>query len=97
MQGDWNQAVSRTGTFSTSVVSDDEETIEEMRRLAVYPGICHIRTKDGSSYAADVQVGESYAQDTAHKIVAFNLTITRVDSEGYDGMTLAEWQETEGE
>lgn len=97
VQGDWNQAVSRTGTFSTSVVSDDEETIEEMRRLAVYPGICHIRTKDGSSYAADVQVGESYAQDTAHKIVAFNLTITRVDSEGYEGMTLAEWQETEGE
>lgn len=97
VQGDWNQVVSRTGTFTTNVVSDDEETIEEMRRLAVYPGICHIRTKDGSSYAADVQVGESYAQDTAHKIVAFNLTITRVDPEGYDGMTLAEWQETEGE
>lgn len=97
IQGDWNQAVSRTGSFAANVVTDDVETIEEMRRLAVYPGVCHVRTKDGSSYAADVQVSESYSQDTAHKIVAFTLTITRVDPEGYEGMTLAEWQETEGE
>ena len=98
MQGDWNPAVSRTGTLSSvSIATDDSETIESMRRLAVYAGICHVRTKDGSSYPADVQVAESYSQDTAHKIVAFDLTITRVDAEEYDGMTLAEWQETEGE
>lgn len=98
VQGDWNPAVSRTGTLSSvSIATDDSETIESMRRLAVYAGICHVRTKDGSSYPADVQVAESYSQDTAHKIVAFDLTITRVDAEDYDGMTLAEWQETEGE
>lgn len=93
VQGDWNPAVSRTGTLSAvTVVSDDDGMIEEMRRLAVYPGICHVRTKDGSSYPADVQVAESYSQDNGHKIVSFDLTITRVDAEEYEGMTLTEWE-----
>jgi hypothetical protein len=96
VQGDWNPAVSRSGTLSAVVLADDTDTIEAFRRLAVYAGICHVRTKDGSSYAADVQVAESYAQDTAHKIAAFDLTITRVDSEDFDGLTLAEWEQMEG-
>ena len=96
VQGDWNPAVSRSGTLSAVVLASDTETIESFRRLAVYPGICHVRTKDGSSYPADVQVSESYSQDNAHKIVAFELTITRVDTEDFDGMTLTEW-ELEGE
>lgn len=96
VQGDWNHAVSRSGTLSAVVLADDTDTIEAFRRLAVYTGICHVRTKDGSSYAADVQVAESYAQDTAHKIAAFDLTITRVDSEDFDGLTLAEWEQMEG-
>lgn len=62
-----------------------------MRRLATSAGICHVRTKDGSSYAADVQVSESYAVSNGHKLVSFSLTITRVDTEVLDAMTLAEW------
>lgn len=96
IQGDWNPAVSRTGTINTVVTADNTETIEVMRRLATYAGICHVRTKDGSSYAADVQVSESYAQDNAHRIVSFNLSITRIDPDGYDGMTLAEWEAANG-
>ena len=96
IQGDWNPAVSRTGTINTVVTADNTETIEIMRRLATYAGICHVRTKDGSSYAADVQVSESYAQDNAHRIVSFNLSITRIDPDGYDGMTLAEWEAANG-
>jgi hypothetical protein len=92
IQGDWNPAVSRTGTLNAVVTADNTDTVEIMRRLATYAGICHVRTKDGSSYAADVQVGESYAQDSAHKVVSYNLSVTRVDSDGYDGMTLAEWE-----
>ena len=96
VQGDWNPAVSRTGSISAVAVTDDIETIEAMRRLAVYPGICHVRTKDGSSYAADVQVSESHKQGNGHRIVEFSLSITRVDAEVYDGLTLAEWQQTGG-
>ena len=77
--------------------ADDTETIEAMRRLAVHPGICHIRTKDGSSYAADVQVSEDRKQATAHKVVTFSLKVTRVDPEEMDGMTLAEWNDLHDE
>lgn len=96
VQGDWNPAVSRNGTISTVMTTDDMDTIEEMRRLAVYAGICHVRTPDGSSYAADVQVSEAQKQDSGHNIIEFSLTITRVDVETLDGMTYAEWQETGG-
>lgn len=96
VQGDWNPAVSRTGSISSVVIADsDQETIENMRRLAVHAGICHVRTKDGSSYPADVQVSESYQYSNGHKLVEFSLTITRVDPETYDGMTYDEWRRTQ--
>lgn len=93
VQGDWNKAVSRTSSLSVEATADqDQDLIQAMRRLATSPSICHIRTKDGSSYAADIQVSEKYAQNTAHLIIVFDLKITRVDPEELDGMTLAEWQ-----
>lgn len=98
VQGDWNPAVKRSSTLQgVAVAADDAETIEAMRRLAEHTGICHIRTKDGSSFAADVQVSESYKQQNNQKLVNFSLKITRVDPEGYDGLTLAEWEETQEE
>ena len=94
VQGDWNPAVHREGNMSTvAVATEDADLIRAMRRLAVHPGICHVRTKDGSNYAADVQVSESYKQSTAHKVVEFSLKITRVDTQALDGMTLAAWEE----
>lgn len=96
--GDWNKAVSRSGSVKgTAIVSNDESTIEAMRRLGAYAGICHVRTKDGSSIAANVDVSEDYTNDKAHKTAEYNLTITAVDPEGYDGLTYAEWQETQQE
>lgn len=93
IQGDWNKGVSRTSSLTVEAAVDtDQELIQAMRRLATSPSICHIRTKDGSSYAADIQVSEKYAQSTAHMIVVFDLKITRIDPEELDGMTLAEWQ-----
>lgn len=94
VQGDWNPAVSRTGSVSGATVTVyDIDAIQAMRRLAVYPGICHVRTKEGSSFAADVQVAEDQGQNSAHKIVNFDLSVTRVDTEGLDGMTLDEWND----
>lgn len=99
VQGDWNPAVSRTSSVnSVAITATDQTTIEAMRRLATHAGICHVRTRDGSSYAADVQVSESYAVSNGNKLASFSLSITRVDPEGFDGMTLAEWNalHTEG-
>ena len=93
VRGDWNAAVSRSGSMSAvAVATEDHDLIQAMRRLAVHAGICHVRTKEGSSYAADVQVSEKYQQSSAHKVVTFDLKITRVDSEDLDGMTYAEWE-----
>lgn len=96
--GDWNPGVERKLSASTDyhVSGMDDDTVQTMRRLADYTGICHVRTPDGSSFAADVQVSESW-QYSREGIPSFNLTITRVDSEGFDGMTLSEWQEIMGE
>lgn len=95
VQGDWNPAVSRTGDASTVAVdTDDVDLIQVMRRLATFAGICHVRTKDGSSYAADVQVSENQNQNSAHKLREFSLKITRVDTQTLDGVTLAEWEQT---
>lgn len=98
VQGDWNPAVSRTGSVNTVAVrTQDQDLIETMRRLAVWPGICHVRTKEGSSYPADVQVSETVSISKGHKISDFSLKITRVDQEALDGLTFAEWQETQQE
>ena len=98
VQGDWNPAVKRTTTLNSVVIAaTDQTTIEGMRRLAEWSGICHVRTKDGSSFAADVQVTEDYKQNNNQRYASFTLKITRVDPEGFDGMTRAEWDRTHGE
>lgn len=90
--GDWNKAVGRSASLSGATVTvRDQETMQLFRRLAVYPGVCHIRTVDGSSFACDIQVSEdrSYGQETVR--ASYSLTITRVDPEAPEGMTYAEW------
>lgn len=92
VQGDWNPAVSRSsGVSAVGITTDDQDTIRDMRRLAVFAGICNIRTPEGSSYHANVDVSESIGYSSAGKIATYNLKITRVDAEGLDGMPLDEW------
>lgn len=92
IQGDWNQAVSRSGTLSSQAITVlDQEMLQAVRRLAEHPGITHVRTADGSSYAADVQVSEDRVHDDQEMVVNYSLSITRVDSQGLDGMTLEQY------
>lgn len=94
VQGDWTKAIKRSGSISGNVVvADDDEVVQAMRRLATYPGICHVRTKDGSSFSADVQVQEKQSQSTAHKVASFTLKVTRVDPEIPDGLPYIESSE----
>ncbi len=98
VQGDWNKAVKRSGTVNaTAVQAIEGDTMQTMRRLADYAGICHVRTKDGSSYAADVQVGEKYNYASGIKQTDYTLKITRIEPQELDGMTLAEWQNVHDE
>ena len=96
VQGDWNPGVSRSGSVSATMITlTDSEQISLMRDLAVYTGICHVRTKDGSSYSADVQVSEDRDHDNYGKLVSFSLTITRIDTEILDGLTYEQWSQEE--
>lgn len=98
VQGDWNPGISRTASVSTAVITiTDQEEIKAMRRLAVYSGICHVRTEDGSSFKADVQVSESRSHDNGGYVATYSISITRVDSQQLDGMTLEEWEIPEEE
>lgn len=96
VQGDWNPAVSRTGSVNGVVITaQDQDTIKALRRLAVYSGACHVRTKDGSSYTADVQVSETRGHTDTDLTTSFSLSVTRVDPEEYDGVPYNEWIENE--
>lgn len=94
VQGDWNPAISRTGSISaTTITITDQETIRKMRTLAAYAGACHVRTRDGSSYEADIQVSEDRDHDDFDKIATFALTVTRIDPEAIQGIPIEMWQE----
>ena len=93
IQGDWNPGIERDANVETVIiVGEDQETIKAMRRLAEHPGICHIRTKEGSSFPADVQVKESMKYSEGHKLAAYSLDVSRVGSQGYDGVTYEDWK-----
>lgn len=90
-KGDWNPAVTRTGTYSVALFAgEDDEMIEGLRNLADYPGICHIRTPEGSGFACDIQVSEQKFHDSWEQVI-FTLEVTQVDTETLDGVTLEEW------
>lgn len=90
--GDHNKAVTRDLSAKTVTARRlDTETTELMHKLARYAGICHVRTPEGSSFAADVQVSESMSADSG--LANYSLSIQKVDNSGFDAMTITEWNE----
>ena len=95
VKGDWNAGVVRTATLSTVAFTEyDAETINGLRLLSEYTGICHIRTLDGSSFKADLQIQEDRDHDDYGAKASFSISCTRVDPEELDGMTLEQWSES---
>lgn len=93
IEGDWLAGVEKSGTVNAaSVMLRDPDDIAMMRTLAEYAGPVHIRTKDGSSYTANVNVSESMGYNTAGKIREFNLSIQRTNPQEPDGVPLSEWE-----
>jgi len=92
IQGDWNQGVTRDMSANTVLVrGDDLDKQIAMRDLAGFAGVAHVRTPDGSSITANVQINES--QDYATKEISYTMTIQAIDPEEQTGMTLDEWNE----
>ena len=81
--GDWNAAISRKGSINAVLQRDDARNAI-IRDLAAWNGVCHVRTPDGSSYSANVEVSESLSYSSKSR--EYTLSITRVDPEGYEGV-----------
>ena len=92
VKGDWNENIQRSGNITAAIPVEDMDVILALRRLSQHTGICHVRTQDGSSYAANVQVGDGLSHEKAGRVLEYTLTITGVDPEGYEGVTLEQWQ-----
>ena len=89
VQGDWNPSISRSGDISAITMNlFEEDVIKALRRLAEYSGICNVRTLDGSSFHANVDVTETNPHEKYGMISQFTLSITRVESEGYDAVAV---------
>ena len=88
-----------TSTISVNVMTNDWDTISQLRKLAQYEGLCHVRTRDGMNYIADVEVSERIPYeayydpngDVTH-IGEYSLNITRIDPIELDGLTFDEWK-----
>lgn len=94
--GDWNPGVIRSLSLDTVHLNVlDDNVIEDIRKLAVYAGVCHIRTPDGSSFACDIQVSEKKSHENKFRN-DYSLSISRVDSQTLEGMTYEEWRELYG-
>lgn len=74
--GDWNAAITRSGSINAVFLRNDARNAI-IRDLAAWNGVCHVRTPDGSSYSANVEVSESLSYST--KLRDYTFSITRVD------------------
>lgn len=93
--GDWNPQITKDVSISTVLIPDqDEDTIAIAHDLAEYPGVCHVRTPQGNSFSADVQLTESMTFDGL--VYDYSLEVKKVDNQSLDGMTLSEWERSYG-
>ena len=77
--------------MSTSVpIEYDSELYRDMHRLAMYPGVCRVRTPDGSNIWANVEVKEDKEEKWVNRLAKFSLEITRVDAEQTNEVVVAE-------
>ena len=98
IQGDWNPIVEKESTANTVIpITVEPDKMEALRRLAVFPGICHVRTPDGSSYTANIDVRDDREEKWTPRLSKVSLTIKKVDAEGFDGVTYDEWIESQEE
>jgi len=92
VKGYWKTGVERDTDMASVVIPIIEgDIIEKFRILAEHDGICHIRTYEGSSFACDIQVSDDWKHEKLGKVIEFSMSISRIDNEGFDGMTYDQW------
>ena len=96
IQGDWVEGVEGNGSITGVIPYDeDPDTYEVLRQLKRYAGLCHVRTKTGSNYTANVNVDDSTGYSNPGGVHEANLDIQQVDNPTTDGVLLSDWEVSE--
>ena len=66
-----------SSTWSVDIDKKDSETLNAIRKLAIYKGDCYVRESTGMGYWAQISV--SYTMTHAQATVPISLTVTKVD------------------
>ncbi len=90
--GDFGKAVKGSFSIDTVIMTEDVDLIKTLARLADYAGPVHVRTKDGYSYWANVEVHKELGVQTGHKIASFSFKAKRIDQGEPDGVLLEDWK-----
>lgn len=91
--GDYVAGVERSGNVSAVIIPILEpDMLEAMRRLAKYEGNCHIRTIEGSSFTACMQVTEDDPHEKRGVVRSFEISVEKVEPVRLDGMTEEDWE-----
>lgn len=94
IEGDWNPGVERSGSIDGALaVEEESDALYLIRRLADFPGICHVRTPEGSNFYADIQVKDDREEKFVNKIAKVSLSYTKVRGTENEMPTLADWTE----
>lgn len=96
IEGDWNPAVKRSGTLTATIpVEYDPDSLRQLRKLAEYSGICHVRTPEGSNFYANINVSDSREEKWVNRLSKVSLEVTKVDAVSLDGIDYESWIEGE--
>lgn len=96
IQGDWLAGTEHTGNLNGNIIAESEiepDTYLQLRELATYSGICHVRMLDGSNFTANVNVNDSNEHNNTGHPHRISLSFTKVDNPELDGITLDNWRE----
>lgn len=90
--GDWDAGTDFSTSISGNTFYDIEpEVYEQLRDLADYSGICHLRTIDGTNICCNIEVTDNSKYNSLEHQHDISLSIQKVDNPELDGMSLEEW------
>ena len=100
VEGDWIEGVEHTHNIKGVTIDDldiEEGTLDNIRELAEYAGLCHVRTVEGFNYTANINVSDSSEYNHPYHDHDISFDVTEVANTNLDGMTWEDWNKEEEE
>ena len=100
VEGDWIEGTEHTHNIKGVTIDDldiEEGTLDNIRELAEYAGLCHVRTIEGFNYTANINVSDSSEYNHPEHEHNISFSISEVANPNLDGMTWEDWNKEEEE